>query len=116
MPPTNTYYCLGQRKAGVHLARIRMQCSALYAHLFINHVTDSALCTCTCDHNVEDALHYFFVCPNYHRQRAILHDKIIPHAPFNLYTILHGSQESQSANEFIINVVCEYINTTSRFY
>ena len=112
MPLTNTYYCLGQWKTGVHLACIRMQCSAFHAHLFNNYVTDSALCTCTCDHNVEDALHYFFVCPNYHRQRAILHDKIIPHAPFNLYTILHGSQESQSANEFIINAVNDFTKPT----
>ena len=112
---TNIFYSLGNRKAGIHHARIRMKCSALNCDLFNNHISDSA--KCVCGHQSEDAVHYFFVCPIYYIQRAILHDKIIPHAPFNLYTILNGLEnQHHPANKAICNAVHEYIDNTSRFY
>ena len=114
-PSRYMFYSLGSRKAGIHHAHIRMKCSALNHDLYSNHITDSS--ECICGHNVEDATHYFFVCPNYNMQRAILHDEIIPHAPFNLHTILHGVENlPQPVNELLANAVHNYIESTSRFY
>ena len=114
-PSPNNYYSLGSRKAGIHHARIRLKCSALNEHLFVNHVSDSPVCSC--GHDTEDSVHYFFVCPNYHTQRATLHDKIIPLAPFNLNTLLNGTEEQpQIVNETIADAVHEYITNTSRFF
>ena len=114
-PQSNKFYSLGSRKAGIHHARIRMKCSALHYDLYTNHLTDSP--ACTCGQNVEDAIHYFFVCPNYNMQRAILHDEIIQYAPFNLHTILHGANDvSQPVNEILANAIHKYIDNTTRFY
>ena len=60
---------------------------------------------------------HFYVCPNYHRQRDILHDKVIPLAPFNLHTLLHGIEEKpQGINVRVINAVHEYITNTCGFF
>ena len=108
-------YCHGNRRAGIHHARIRMECSALNYHLHKNHVSDSS--QCACGHLCEDALHYFFVCQLFNTQRIALHNTIIEYAPFNLHTVLHGRQELPlNVNLTIIEAVHEFIQNTSRFY
>ena len=114
-PHENILFCYGNRKAGIHHARIRMGCSSLNHHLFNNHVSDSS--KCMCGYPCEDALHYFFVCELFTRQRLQLHDSIIQYAPFNLHTVLYGRQNlNMSVNKFIFDAVHLYIKETSRFY
>ena len=58
-PLSNPFYSLGDRKAGIHHARMRMKCSALNDHLFKNHVIESP--TCMCGNDIEDTAHYFSI-------------------------------------------------------
>ena len=88
-PKPNVVYSLGRRKAGVTHARIRMKCSLLKAHLSALHIINDT--QCECGHEHEDEFHFFFTCQLYQRQRALLHETIIEHAPFNLFTLLHGN-------------------------
>ena len=113
-PKPNCLFYLGRRKAGITHARIRMKCSSLRAHLFALHVIDNT--KCECGHDYEDELHYFFTCQLYHRERAILHEIIIQHAPFNLHTVLYGIQNgTEEINEIVFNAVHNYLDSTLRF-
>ena len=114
-PKTNIIHSLGSRKAGVALARIRMKCSLLKAHLSTLHIINYT--NCQCGHEYEDEIHYFFTCQLYQMQRAVLHEKILTHAPFTLFTLLHGNPNASiETNETIVSAVHEYIDSTSRFY
>ena len=113
-PKPKVVYSLGERKAGVIHARIRMKCSLLKAHLFAMHVSNDTICEC--GHTYEDEFHYFFTCHLYQRQRALLHAKIIEHASFTLYTLLHGSPSATvDVNKIIGSAVHTYIEIVSRF-
>ena len=115
LPRENILYCYGDRKAGIHHARIRLGCSALNHHLCKNHILDSS--QCRCGHPCEDALHFFFVCEMFSRHRINLHDVVIEHAPFNLHTLLYGREDLPlTVNHIIFNAVHKYIQETSRFY
>ena len=115
LPKDNVLYCYGNRKAGIHHARIRMGCSILNHHLYKNHILDSP--QCRCGHSCEDALHFFFVCELFSMHRIDLHDIVIEYAPFNLHTILYGRKDlPQSVNQTIFDAVHKYIIDTSRFF
>ena len=91
-PKTTEYYYFGSRKPNIILSRIRMKCSLLRAHLYSHGIINSP--NCTCGYQKEDSLHYFFSCPQFVTQRAVLHEKVILHAPFTLSTLLYGVNNS----------------------
>ena len=109
--PIKSYY-LGQRKLNIILARIRMNCSLLGAHLYSHGIINSP--KCVCGHSKEDSLHYFFTCPLFATQRAVLHAKIIEHTSFTLSTLLHGINDN-NINRIIVFAVHEFIVGTQRF-
>ena len=91
-----------------------MKCSLLKAHLSALHILNDT--QCQCGHEYEDELHYFFTCPLYQVQRAVLHEKILQFAPFNLYTVLHGNPNaSLDVNETIVSAVHDYLDSSLRF-
>ena len=60
----NLLYYFGNRKIGIHHARIRMGCSLLNSHLSkILHVIEDP--SCKCGFNIESPRHYFLECPIY---------------------------------------------------
>ena len=113
-PVCNPLYYYGERQNGVILSRIRMRCSNLTAHLYdMKIIKESA---CACGYSREDEYHYFFICPLYHRQRALLHGNVSQFAVFNLHTILYGRENiSPEENHKILDSVFTYIKLTKRF-
>ena len=70
-PVKHTWFNTGNRFLNIHHTRIRLDCSKLKSDLHFNlFVEDDPFCTC--DRVIEDAYHYFFICPNYNDQRLVL--------------------------------------------
>ena len=90
VPKENPLFIIGDRKENIIIARIRMNCSDLKAHLFNLKILDSA--DCQCGHNCEDSFHFLFTCPLYNRPRAILHNTVANLASFTLRTVLYGRE------------------------
>ncbi len=110
----NPLYYYGNRKIGVILARIRMRCSILKAHLHDMNIIDDR--SCACGYHTEDEFHFFFICPLYSAQRIALHEKVSELCIFNLHTLLYGRDElSFQENCYIHDAVSEFITTTNRF-
>ena len=110
----NKLYYIGERRAAIFHARIRMQCSKLQADLFNIGVVDSP--TCACGIANEDAFHYFSECPKYKTSRDQLQSSILPLASFTVETLLYGSQYcSFEENVIIFKSVHRYITSTARF-
>ena len=55
----NELFYLGKRKINIVMAKIRMKCSNLRAHLFELKIIENA--ACDCGYFYEDSVHYFFV-------------------------------------------------------
>ena len=70
-PVKHIWFNTGNRFLNIHHTRIRLGCSKLKSDLHFNlFVEDDPFCTC--DRVIEDAYHYFFICPNYNDQRLVL--------------------------------------------
>ena len=107
-------YYIGKRFLSVLHSRLRMGRSQLKAHLFKIGVSISP--DCSCGQGIEDAWHYFFVCPQYAIQRDLLHRNVSLYASFTLQTVLYGAPEcSLDNNKSIFLSVHEYILKTQRF-
>ena len=112
-PPVPRQFYLGCRFASIHHCRIRNKCSALNHHLFINHVLDSPLCSCNVE--AEDAIHYFFKCRKYIRQRNVM-ELELSNFNINVETLLHGNGNLKyDENKVIFSSVHKYIINTKRF-
>ena len=75
----------------VHHTRMRLGCSKLNYGLCYNlHVID--YCNCSCGALVEDAYHFFLVCPKYNEIRNVLFNAALPLCPPTLKTLLFGNQ------------------------
>jgi hypothetical protein len=113
-PNIKKLFSFGKRKMNLIHARLRMCCSSLRANLYDMHIIDISGCNCGAER--EDAIHYFFVCPLYLRERNALQEIIIPLAPFNLRTLLYGSETlTLSDNKIIFQAVQGYIEKSKRF-
>ena len=116
---TNKNYYLGERSENVILARIRMECSALKAHLHKLHVISDP--SCPCQTGRETSRHYFFKCPLYIHQRTKLIDDLkekmhihIDDSKLNI--LLYGNHRlGEKANKRIVEHVHIFIRDTKRF-
>ena len=106
----------GERRCNIILARIRMGCSALNAHLYSLHVID--IPSCACGLGDEDADHYFLNCPLYTVPRRALRD-VVGRFALDLNTseeLTNGNINlSISHNIQILQAVYEFILNTQRF-
>ena len=95
------YY--GSRPCQIIHARLRLGCSDLNGDKFARFATESP--ACNCGHHLEDALHFFLICPIYHNIRV---NSYFYTNGYNLLSILYGNSNSEnfellkSANNFII--------------
>ncbi len=111
IPP---YYMEGDRFSSVMHARLRTNCSNLNSDLCNNYLRDNPFCNC--GDEVEDAEHYFFQCPTYHSERAVLFQTLRQFHPLNTNTLLYGLQEQRDEyNLIIFKAVQLYIKSTKRF-
>ena len=109
-----TLFSHGTRRYNIIHSRIRMNCSALCAHLHDMHIIEASSCSCG-DEN-EDSAHFFFSCPKYNNIRIGLINCIMPLAPFNLGTLLYGCQNlTLELNLKIFDSVQDYIRLSNRF-
>ena len=109
------YFYSGNRRGQLLHTRIRTNCSNLNNDLFLKHIIDSPLCLCG---NIENATHYFFVCPLYVHQRTTLLNSISQyHNNLTLNILLFGEASlSDDVNKLIFESVQKYIIDTKRFW
>ena len=109
------YFYSGNRRGKLLHTRIRTNCSNLNNDLFLKHIIDSLLCLCG---NIENANHYFFVCPLYVHQRTTLLSSISQyHNNLTLNILLFGEAPlSDDVNKLIFESVQKYIIDTKRFW
>ena len=96
------------------MASIRTNCSQLYAHLFLNGLSENKYCTCG---SVETPYHYFLECKNYtlHRDTFIMKSWNVS-IVLNLKTILYGYENNEIVkNKQLHKFLSEYIEKTKRF-
>ena len=105
---------LGKRYLAILHARLRMGRSQLNDHLYKIGIKDSPLCSC--GQGVDDVWHYIFMCPLFVIHRNCLHAVIINLAPFNIHTVLYGSEHCNlESNKLIFLAVQKFIEKTGRF-
>ncbi len=110
----NPLFYQGDRKLSIVLARMRMNCSDLKAHLFDLGIIADA--TCRCGYPREDTVHFFMTCPLYNNSRATLHNLILPLTQFTVRNILYGNQNLElNANISILNGAINYVKQSRRF-
>ncbi len=108
------HYLKGDRFLSVIHARLRNKCSNLNSDLCNNHIREDPYCECA--EVVEDAEHYFFMCPKFQRQRTILLQSLHAFLPLNTTDLLKGKpQLPHPANCAIFSAVQTYIKETKRF-
>ena len=113
-PSENPLFCYGNREESIWMARFRMNCIQLNAHLSQIKVIDSP--RCACGYKCEDAYHFFFICPLYNVPRAAFHNQVANHAPFTLRTILFGSDNLDlNENKLIYQETLKFIKSSRRF-
>jgi hypothetical protein len=94
---------------------LRIGCSALKFDLFdqLKVIQDP---NCACKGGVENAIHYFYDCPLYKTERAIMMDNLYKIAKFNIGTLLYGDKKlGENANREIFECVQTYMVATKRF-
>ena len=108
------WYLIGERKFSIIHARMRNSCSNLNFHLFCNHLSQNAFCSC--GEVIENEEHFLFVCPKYSNLRVkLFHDLRIFH-PLNTNLLLFGKPElSYEDNCKIFLSVQNYIKGSKRF-
>ena len=113
-PKVNDLFYIGNRKANILHAKIRMGCSQLNHDMHKIGIVNSPACACGAQ--VENSYHYFFECGKYMAERDILHLQILSLAPFTLQTLLFGHPKcTKSENRSIFEITQTYILTTGRF-
>ena len=115
-PKPPLWYFYGDRKYNIILCRLRNRCSTLRADLFRCNLVNSPVCQCGSLH--ETCHHFFFVCPNFSNQRAVLLSSLELTGFINvtLDLLLYGSRAySLEENIQIVEIVLKYIEQTKRF-
>ena len=76
--------------------------------LYSHSVEDDPFCTC--DRVIEDAYHYFFICPNYNDQRLVLFNSVSQITEPRLSYLMWGNYElSVNDNDKSFNHVQTFI-------
>ena len=99
----------------IHHTNIRLGCSKLKSDLHFNlFVEDDPFCTC--NRVIEDAYHYFVICPNYNDQRLVLLNSVSQITEPRLSYLLRGNNElSVNENDKLFKHVQTFIQETTRF-
>ena len=112
----NKLFYYGDRYCNVIHARLRMECSALNAHLFYMFIIDSP--RCMCGYPMETTDHFILHCPLYLRHRRKLFDDInnVTNLNVTIDLLLFGSaEETFTNNTLIFKAVHDYIKISGRF-
>ena len=109
-------YYYGKRWSSIHHARMRIGCSKLNYDLCNNlHVIENM--SCSCGAPIENAQHFFLMCPLFANERQILMQSLtIIHNNVQCNDLLFGINHlSLELNQAIFHAVQEFIVKTKRF-
>ena len=133
IPTTScNYYSQGFTNSYINLTRIRMQLSGLNAQRFNYNLIPNGTCdNCTLN-SFETPFHYLWECPRYTTERNTFYKyleatleplgfSIIPSNRYNLrqltnFVIEGDTQFNDQTNLLLLNITCEFIKSTKRFY
>ena len=105
------YFYLGERKAQILHARLRLNCSSLNADLFNNHVSDNDMCSCGAHKTAE---HYLLYCNNHLTVRGETIHKI--NVAYKVEILLKGCPlSSDDDNGEFFSKVHKFIIESKRF-
>jgi hypothetical protein len=116
---TNQYFKTHRGRAGVWLSRIRMGISGLNGQRFTYNLITSPTCP-LCNRGAENAIHYFWDCPNHAVMRNVMTDRISTELGIqanreNILSIcLHGNTDNEK-HQNCFNLATEFIKNTTRF-
>ena len=113
---TPAYFSGGNRKAQIHHARIRMNCSLLNYDMYKCKLVNSPLCKCGVAS--ETALHYFLKCDLYSIVRSELFDVLstFVQTEITVQLLLFGDErQNYSFNKSLFNHVETFILKSKRF-
>lgn len=116
VPSCNKLFYYGERYCNVIHARLRMECSALNAHLFYMFIIESP--RCMCGYALESTEHFFLHCPLYIRHRRKLLNDIqnVTNLNISVNLLLHGSTDISYMNNIVIfESVHNFIKESARF-
>ena len=101
----------GSRFCQIIHSRLRLGCSDLNAHKFERHI--SSFANCSCGYQLEDCLHFFFVCNKYTELRNAM---FFYKNGYNLKSVLFGHPNRSSfENSQILSSVHSFITLSGRF-
>lgn len=111
------FYTSGPRKINIILTQLR--CSASFLNYDLHKVNIIADPYCRCGCGIEDANHFFLICPLYQIQRTELLNNLewIPDTiQIDTYLFLHGCSDfSDNNNQKLLNEICKFIKNSKRF-
>ena len=90
---------MGSRKAQVLHTRLRTNCSFLNLDLFLNDISDSQLCRCGSEENVQ---HYFFQCRYYQAPRIDHLNSVSQYQTPSLSLLLYGNDSFSLGTNTVI--------------
>ena len=106
------FYFSGSRKCQIIHAQLRLKCSSLKEHLYLNHVVEDA--KCECGHRVESPEHFFWHCTIFNAERTATIDSLDTRST---NTLLQGDfRLSHEENTHIFQTVHNYILMTDHLY
>ena len=113
--PPDWFY-IGERKWGVHHARLRMMCSSLNDHLYSQlHVIDDPMCQCGTSR--ETTKHFLLDCPLFHLERTAMlaNLRTLDFVP-SMHNLLYGSDTCNKAtNCEAFLIIHNYLKDSGRF-
>ncbi len=109
-----TRFLVGSRTSQIMLSRIKLKCSGLNEHLFLNHIEENR--NCACGANAETAKHYLIECTRYENIRNDMISEIPNGFELSLKTILEGDdRKSEKDNEALFKATTKFITKSNRF-
>ena len=109
--PSNFDLNLGTRFCQIIHCRLKLGCSDLNADKYNRHISE--ISRCSCGQFNEDALHYLFVCRNYHNLRSNMYFYT---QGYNLKTVLYGNESLDNrTNNNILRSLHQFISKSNRF-
>ena len=102
------------RRLNIILCQLRNHASDLNYDKYLDHLVDD--CSCSCGADTENAIHFFFQCPQYSNIRHHIISVYNLLGYINTHVLSHGAiDRSNQINETILFHINSYIKDSRRF-
>ena len=107
-------YLVGSRTSQIMLARMKLGCSGLNEHLFLNHIEESR--ACDCGDRTESAEHFILKCSRFDRIRNEMLLEIPSGFKLTESILLNGDDdETETDNEKLFTATTKFVTKSKRF-